>query len=179
MSLLADYGLETASRRIILLVLSIEDGNGEKGVDLIHMNKIIKYYEHLINRIEIDFSNFNLGAVSYEIQESIDFLEEIDLIEESYNKKYYLTKDGELSVRELRNKIINDEFDKLKIAKKLLNDLSYDELLYFMYKLFPDTKNNSSQLNKLNRISRRVIHNLLEKKKINQEQADEWLLNPL
>ena len=175
MSLTKDFGLDTPSRKLILLVLSVKDVNNKKEMDIIHLNKVLKYYEHLVEKEEIYFSNFNLGAVSFEIDENIDFLEDVGLIEEVKNNKYKLTNLGKRAVSELKNKISYDEFNYLKLSKIKLNDLPYNELLYFMYKEFPKTQEYSTQMYKLNIMKRNIINNLLKKKKIDENKAQTWL----
>lgn len=67
MTLIEDYGLDSPARSLLLIVLSIKDRNQKTEMDKLHIQKVIRYYEYLIEKKEIDFSNFKLGGVSYEL----------------------------------------------------------------------------------------------------------------
>ena len=171
MSLIEDFGLYIPSRKIPLLILSVEDEKGEKKTDILHMNKIIKLYQEISNSDDIQFSNFNLGAVSYEVEESIDILQEVGLIEEVEKRKYKLTKDGEEAVRMIKRKLSEEEMRRIEYSKKLLNDLDFNELLFYMYMRFPNTQENSTQIRKLKIMQKGIINKLVNKGKIDNETA--------
>ena len=56
----------------------------------------------------------------------------------------------------------------------MLNDLTFDELLYYMYMRFPDTQENSTQIIRLKKMSKGLIRRLLEKNKIDITTALKW-----
>jgi len=64
MTLVEDYGLDSPPRTLLLLVLSINDCNNRKAMDILHIQKVIRLFEQLRRRKENDFSNFKLGGVS-------------------------------------------------------------------------------------------------------------------
>lgn len=175
MSIISDFGLNTPARKLILLVLSIPDKNNDREVDIVHINKIIKLYEENINKKEIEFSNYDLGAVSYEISQNIELLEEYGLIEEIRDETYQLTDYGETTISELKELISYEELLELKKSKLKLIDLKFNELLYYMYKKFPETQENSTQIKKLEIMKKNIIKSFLKKNKINIKTANEWL----
>jgi len=132
MSLISDYGLDSPSRASLILALSLEDRNQKKEMDKLHIHKVILYFQHLRQIKEIDFSFFNMGGVSFELSDDLETLIDCGLVEEKHGK-YVLTKEGKKAAEELRNRQTSEDFKKLVFAKQQLNDLSFEELLYFMY----------------------------------------------
>jgi len=177
MALINDFGLETPERKLTLLLLSIPDSQKNTKIDILHLNKIIKYYEEETAKNEVIFSNFNLGAVSYEIEENIKFLEDYDLIEKDEKGFYTLTNIGEEAVRELLASNLDVDLKKLIESKEKLNDLSFDELLFYMYMKFPETIVNSTQFKKLELMSKNLIKKLFIKNKIDVGTANNWLFS--
>jgi len=175
MTFAKNFGLEEPVRTLILLTLDLEPIGAPKEVDIVHLNKIIKLYQSESDRSNIEFSNYNMGAVSYEIEETMELLMEMDIIEIDTNNRYILTELGIKMVNEIKILVSDKDVEILTKSKKMLNDLSYNELLYYMYMKFPDTKENSTQMSKLNRMKIKLINKLVEKGKINREEADEWL----
>jgi predicted transcriptional regulator len=175
MSLISKFGLSLPARKLILLTLSIPDNEGKTATDIVHINKILKYYSQLSESSDIKFSNFNLGAVSFEVEENVEILQEYGFIKQIQKDKYKLTSKGEEVVKELSNNTDITMLEKLNYSKKLLNDLSFDELLYFMYMKFPDTQENSTQITRLKKMNKGLIRRLFEKKKIDDYTAQTWI----
>ncbi|HDQ05119.1 MAG TPA: hypothetical protein ENN36_00155, partial [Candidatus Bathyarchaeota archaeon] len=151
MSVILDYGIDSPAKALLLLALSMEDKENRKEMDKIHIQKTIKYYEHMQQENAVDFSNFKNGGVSYEIQEVIETFEDYGLIENvgsSRNPIYVLTDEGKMGAKELAEKYSEEDLRRLKFAKHQLNDLTFDETLYFMYKLIPETQEHSTQFEK-------------------------------
>jgi hypothetical protein len=178
MSVILDYGIDSPAKALLLLALSMSDREDQKEMDRIHIQKTIRYYEHMQEENNVDFSNFKNGGVSYEVQEVIDTFEDYGLIENvgsSRNPKYKLTEEGEEGVKELAEKYSEEELRRLKFAKHQLNDLSFDETLYFMYKLIPETQKNSTQYERLDQKKHVLVQKLFLKGRINSDTASEWL----
>lgn len=175
MSIVSRFGLNLPERKLILLTLIDKDNEGEKGVDILHMNKIIKHHQENMSKNEVEFSNYNLGAVSYEVEETIQILEENDLIY-SKNNKYYLTSLGEEAIKILIEKTSKEELNSMRESKILLNDLGFNELLFYMYYKFPDTQEYSTQIKRLKIMKKGIINKLIKKEKIDLRTADSWLL---
>ena len=175
MSIVLDYGLAAPSRKLPILALSIFDEEGKQEMDILHINKVIRYFQYLADIEEVEFSNYNLGAVSYEIEENMVLLEEYGLIKKKNKNKYDLTDLGKSAVAELKVTISEEHLKKLIYSKQILNDLSFNELLFFMYKLLPETIENSTQYHILKKSKEKIINNLLKKGKISKNIAMKWL----
>ena len=148
MSVVADYGLDVPARAYLLLALSVEDKKGRKAMDILHLQKIIRYFEYLRDKTDIEFSNYSLGGVSYELQESVETLTENGLIDRS-DSRMELSEEGKKAVTELQSKTDPDDLKKLLFSKRQLNDLTGDEVMFFMYMLLPDTQVNSTEVSRL------------------------------
>src|SRR2546430_2358843 len=148
MSIVSDYGLDVPARRYLLLALSVEDKKGRKSMDILHLQKVIRYFEFLRQKTDVEFSNYNLGGVSYELQESVETLMENGLIDRS-NSQIELSREGNKAVTELLTKLDKQDLRKLLFSKQQLNDLSGDEVMFFMYMLLPETQVNSTEVARL------------------------------
>ena len=177
-TILDDYGLDSPARALLILALSMKDKTDRKEMDRLHIQKTIKYYEHMQQDKTIDFSDFKYGGVSYELQENLEALEVYGLMENigsSRRPKYVLTEEGEKAAKELLETHSEEEIRRLGFAKLQLNDLSYDETLYFMYKLIPETQKNSIEFERLDKKKHILIPKLFLKGRINSDTAAEWL----
>lgn len=173
-----DYGLDSPARALLILVLSMKDRNQKKEMDKVHIHKSIKYYEHMRQEENIDFSDFKYGGVSYELRENLETLEECGLakrVGSSRNPKYVLTEEGEKAAKELLAEYNEENIRKLQFTKLQLNDLSFDETIYFMYKLIPETQKESTQFDRLEKNKHKLIPRLFLKGRINSDTAAEWL----
>jgi hypothetical protein len=171
MSVITEYGLDSPARALLILVLSIKD---REPMSKLHFQKAILYFERMQKQQDIDFSDFHYGGVSYELQENLEALEEYGLIDRVGNK-YMLTEEGEKTARELIKQYDKETLRKLVFAKQQLNDLPDKELLYLMYKLFPDTQANSTEYKKLEEEKQTLIRKLFCKGRITAHMAAEWL----
>lgn len=174
MPLVTDYGLENPSRRLSLLLLSLPDSKGTKEMDGIHLHKIVRYYEYLAQKSDIEFSNYKLGAVSYELVENLEVLEETGLVDENQGR-LSLSHEGEKATKELWETTRKEDIQKLGFAKKQLNDLSGDELMFFMYNLLPESRQNSTEWGRLERKKSELVKALFRKGKISSLVASEWI----
>jgi len=174
MTLVEDYGLDSPPRTLLLLALSINDCNHEKAMDKLHIQKVIRFFEQLRQKKEIDFSNFKLGGVSYELEENKEALIEYELIEPT-DGCYTLTDEGDEAAKLLKQTFDKEDFGKLVYAKQLLNDLPGDELLFFMYKTIPETQKHSTEVPRLERKAERLVKDLFRRRKIDVATAAKWL----
>jgi hypothetical protein len=175
MSVIADYGLDLPARKFLLLALSLEDKKGRKGMDILHLQKVIRYFQYLRQKTDVDYSNFNLGGVSYELHESIETLMENGLIARSDSTRIELTDEGDKAITELRSKFDPDDLKKLAFSKQQLNDLTSDEVMFFMYMLLPETQVNSTEVGRLLRRSEEFTRDLFKKGRIGASMAADWL----
>lgn len=174
MTLIEDYGLDSPARSLLLTVLSIKDNNQKTEMDKLHIQKVLRYYEHLREKKEIDFSNFKLGGVSYELEENRETLMEYELIDQK-NCDFFLTDEGITAANDLKKTFNQEEYQQLVCAKKLLNDVPDDELLYFMYKTIPETQKHSTEFARLEKKKESLVKNLFSKRKIDALTAISWL----
>jgi hypothetical protein len=174
MTLIEDYGLDSPARSLLLTVLSIKDNNQRTEMDKLHIQKVLRYYEHLREKTEIDFSNFKLGGVAYELEENRETLIEYELIDQK-NCDFSLTEEGTAAAIDLKKTFSQEDYQLLVCAKKLLNNLPDDELLYFMYKTIPETQKHSTEFSRLERKKESLVKNLFAKRKIDSSTAINWL----
>jgi len=171
MTAIADYGLDSPARALLLLVLSAKNS---EPMSRLHFQKTILYYERMQEQKDVDFSYFHYGGVSYELQENLESLIEYGLVKK-IGTKYTLTDEGEKTVALLREKCDKESLRKLLFAKQQLNDLPDRELLYLMYKLFPDTQVNSKEFENLEKDKETIIPRLFLKSRITAHMASKWL----
>jgi len=171
MSAVTEYGLDSPAKALLVLVLSLKNC---EPMNKLHFQKAILYFERMRQQKDIVFSNFHYGGVSYELQEDLDTLIEYGLIDKVGNK-YTLTKEGERSAEELSKLYDCEALRKLAFVKQQLNDLPDKELLYLMYRLFPDTQINSTEFKKLDAEKQILIPRLFLKGRITAHMASEWL----
>ncbi|MCL2643409.1 MAG: hypothetical protein FWD52_07890 [Candidatus Bathyarchaeota archaeon] len=179
MTLVEDYdGVRPQFMTLLLLVLSIDDYNHKKAMDMLHIQKTIELFEQSHQKKSVDLSNFKLDRVSYELEENMESLVKHDLIEQK-NSNFALTPKGEKDVNLLKHQFDTTEFKKLVNAKQLLGDLSNDEILYFMYKTSSTTQEHSTELLRLERKAKSLVKSLFLKRKIDATTAAKWLDLPL
>ena len=176
MSYKEDYGLDSFTRSRILILLHLEDSQGEKGADILRINKELRFFQHLTKKTDIDFSHFNLGDVSDEVRVTVDDFVESGLIEQDSKCRYILTDEGENAEKEVQGTDITPKEKKLLMfCKETLNDLSDDELLGFMYFLLPETAEHSKVVYRINKNKEKIVKSLYEKGKISAKTAADWI----
>jgi len=175
MSAIADYGLESPARAYLLLALSVRDKAEQNSMDILHIQKIIRYFEFLRNKMDIEYSNYKLGGVSYELQENLETLVESGLVARTGKSRLELTNEGKQAAEELRSRMAPDDMKKLTFSKLQLNDLSSDELMFFMYMLLPETQQNSTEAARLSKRNKELTESLFKKGRISSAMAAGWL----
>jgi hypothetical protein len=63
----------------------------------------------------------------------------------------------------------------LIFAKQQLNDLTSDEMMYFMYRLIPESQINSTEFSRLEKKRGPLVRSLFLKGRINATTAANWL----
>ena len=175
MSTIQDYGLESPARAYLVLVLSVLDRTDQKAMDVLHIQKVIRYFEFLRKTTDVEFSNFKLGGVSYELQESLETLVESGLVTRAGKTRLELTDEGKKAAVELRATANVDDLKKLTFSKQQLNDLTSDEVMFFMYMLLPETQENSTEAGRLLRRSKELTQSLFRKGRISSAMAASWV----
>jgi DNA-binding HxlR family transcriptional regulator len=176
MSYLDYYGLRSPSRKWSLVVLLLKDRSNREEMNILHLQKVIRYFEYLRNATttELQYSNFKLGVVSYELEENLQTLQDSGLVEKDYSD-YGLTEQGEEIAKKLLKDFDVKELEKLAFAKQQLNDLTPDETMYFMYRLFPESVRNSTEFPRLEKKRVILVRSLFLKGRINSATAAKWL----
>jgi hypothetical protein len=174
MTEILEYGLDSPTRAFLMLILSMEDREKQKGMNKVHFQKAMYYFEKLQQDREISFSNYKYGGVSFELAENMETLEESGLVTR-VGTKYVLTHEGEELAKKLVPEYDCETLNKLRYAKHLLNDLSDRELLFFMYMTFPETQVNSREFENLLKDKEALVRKLFLKERINAATAAEWL----
>ncbi len=174
MTVVCGEGLDSASRKVLMLVLSLEDRTKKREMDNMHIQKVVRFFEYLTQRNDIDYANYNYGTVSEDIDENLESLQEYGYVEEE-NGVYALTQEGNQCIKDLTEVFGEEDLRKLGFAKKQLNNLEFEELLFFMYKLIPQSVENSTVYAKLERKRLPLTISLFKKGCINSNTAAEWL----
>jgi len=174
MSYLDDFGLSSPSRKWPLLALSLDDKCKQRDMDILHLQKVMRYFEYLRDTLELQYSNFKLGVVSYELEENLQTLEESGLVEREKGK-YVLTREGEELAGKLEKAFDKKDLQKLVFAKQQLNDLTPDETMYFMYRLIPESQVHSTEFHRLEKKRDDLVRSLFLKGRINSNTAARWL----
>ena len=175
MSTIADYGLESPARAYLVLALSVRDKAEQNSMDILHIQKVIRYFEFLRNKMDIEYSNYKLGGVSYELQENLETLVESGLVARTGKSRLELTNEGKQAAEELRSRMTPDDMKKLTFSKLQLNDLSSDELMFFMYMLLPETQENSTEAARLSKRNKELTESIFKKGRISSAMAAGWL----
>jgi len=174
MATLCADGLDSASRKALLLVLSIEDRQKKQEMDIVHIQKTVRFFQYLAQKNDIDYANFNYGAVSEEIDENLESLQEYGYVEEK-NGIFALTEEGKACVNDVASLLGKEDLRKLTFAKKQLGDLEFNELLFFMYKIIPESAEHSIAYSRLQKEQIPLIVSLFKKGVINAETGAKWL----
>jgi uncharacterized protein YwgA len=174
MTTLCREELDSASRKALMVVLSLEDRTKKCDMDIVHIQKTVRFFQYLSERNDIDYSNFNYGAVSEELEDNLESLQEYGYVEE-HNGTYALTEEGKACIKDVASLFSKEDLRKLMFAKKQLGDLEFEELLFFMYKVLPETTENSTVYSQLLKKRIPLTISLFEKGVINAETAAKWL----
>jgi hypothetical protein len=175
MSYLEDYGLTSPSRKYSLVALVLKDRKGCAQIDIMHLQKIIRYFEYLRNSKDIAYSNYKYGVVSYELEENVEKLQDNGLVDRDEYDILTLTPEGQDIAEKLSQGLDKKELEKLMFAKQQLNDLTLDELMYFMYRLIPESVVNSTEFPRLEKKKTSFVQSLFLKGKVNSATAAKWL----
>ena len=131
-------------------------------------------------RMELDYEPYFLGPHSSTVEDEADQLSRSSLIE-STDAAIRLTPRGLPLAEHAMKELGPERVHKIEEFKHLLNDLSNDELLAFIYFGFPgsDTEKESAEYKRL--IGRRagIAKSLLKKGKVTVERASEIAGLPL
>jgi hypothetical protein len=121
---------------------------------------------------DADFKSDYMGPYSDEANEALNVLIVYNIA--SFNEKLIkLTNFGELVFKIIREKFSDDELKIVTDFKKLLNDMTYLELLGFIYFTYPEYIDESLVYEKVLPKRKEIGLNLLLKNKISRAKAAE------
>jgi hypothetical protein len=109
------------------------------------------------------------------LEENLVTLLESGFIRNFDRTHFELTDEGKKAAHELQSRFEVEDLRKLTFSKQQLNDLTPDELMFFMYKVIPETQANSTEIERLFRRSRELTESLFKKGRISTAIAAEWL----
>jgi len=175
MTTLCREGLDSETRKVLMAVLSLEDKDKKRDMDIVHIQKTVRFFEYLAEKNDIDYSNYNYGTVSDDVDENMESLQEYGYIEEIGKDIYTLTEEGKECIKDIMEGLSQEDLRKLAFAKKQLNTLPFDELLFFMYKLIPQSVENSTVYYSLKKRQLPLTISLYKKGCINSSTAAKWL----
>jgi hypothetical protein len=121
----------------------------------------------------LDFEPYFIGPHSKRLEEVLNQLEFYHVIQFDRNK-IQLTNFGKEIFEEIKNKRPKDELDFLSEIKKLLNDLTNDELLLFVYSsIDPIFITESVEYKRVMQNKENIAINLYKKEKITLAKSAE------
>ena len=143
-------------------ILGFLYASSQEPVDKIHLMKEVFWLsEHSdeFKQLLENFGPYDFGPDDQDLEADVEDLIAfgyVDLVE-SREKKYRLTDDGSKIIKKIFNE---QELLRFESIKQTLNKLNFEELLFLVYKKFPDYAVNSvakSVLHKENEIISRLI----------------------
>lgn len=175
MDKIEEYGLDTPPKILPILLFMVAGGAYRAHFNRLQINKMVRYFEFLIKKNEISFSNYNLGGVSYELTETLGELVDYGLLDQDEQDRYFMSKEGQQAGEELYKNFPKADCKLLEESCTTLMDLTNDELLFFMYKTIPKTQEKSTVFDKLMKNSVRLVQNIYNKGKISASIALSWV----
>jgi hypothetical protein len=169
-----DYGLDTPAKILPIIIMNFDDKNEKVRLDKLQINKIICHFEKITNSNEIEFRQFKLGFVSYEVSEDLEMLTEYGLLDKDENENYFITPEGQEAAKELLQDFPKEKTKALSEAYEL-RKLSSDELLFFMYKTYPESKSYSIVYFKLSKNDMKLVQGIYDKGLISASTALQWV----
>ncbi|OIO21824.1 hypothetical protein COV61_02720 [Candidatus Micrarchaeota archaeon CG11_big_fil_rev_8_21_14_0_20_47_5] len=157
-------------------ILGFLYANSMEPVDKIHLMKEVFWlsgntndYKELIE----NYGAYDYGPDDQELEADVDELIAFGYAEQisDKEKKYKLTNDGKNIIPKL---LSDDELIVYETIKQTMNKLNFEELLYLVYKRFPEFAVNSVAKNVL-RKEKEMIPKLIAKGAISQAYAAKLL----
>lgn len=121
---------------------------------------------------ELDFEPALKGPMSEALEWQVDQLVSVGLIEPE-RQAFRLTDLGRECLDSIRGDFVEEQISMVSELKGFLNDLSKDELLAFVYFIFPDMTIESQELRNLAPKRKDIALGLYVKQKVGLERASE------
>lgn len=110
------------------------------------------------------------GPMSEALEWDVDQLVSVDLLSHE-GSSYVITKEGDVCAKAASREVLPTKLKAIDEVKELLNDLSKDELLAFIYFLYPDMITESEELEDLLPKRKELAVRLFEKGKVGLEKG--------
>jgi len=169
-----DYGLGTPARSLPLLLFIVCDVDNRIPLNKLQVNKIICHFERLTLGNDIEFRPFKLGFVSQELSESLDQMLEYGLFDMDERGNYFLTEEGKEAATEIKGEYKKHQIDAMEEACRL-RVLSTDEMLFFMYSKYPESRKNSTEYYRLVKKGAILVQGIYDKGIIPASVALSWV----
>ena len=171
-------------QKYILLLLFANNKESIKGSTKFQMELLFQKELFLLAKNideladEAAFGSDFYGPYSENAQEELEELSRDDLIIKEKNK-ISLSNSGFQIALKLERKIPKDRLEMISDFKSLLNDMTDDEILTFVYFTFPDFTDESLVLEKVKKNRKQVALKLYRKEKVSIQRAAEIAEEPL
>ncbi len=119
---------------------------------------------------ELSYEASLKGPMSEALEWDVDQLVSVDLLHHE-GSSYILTKSGDVCAKVASREVQPGALKAIDEVKRLLNDLSKDELLAFIYFLYPDMISESEELRGLLPKREELAVRLFEKGKVGLEKG--------
>jgi len=162
-----------------ILLVSIADGGKPIPGDTWLQKEIFLIAKNVpeIDR-EANYSPDFFGPFSENLEEGLEELEQEELIKIS-GTKISITEEGKKLIEKIKNNFEKSSLIIIEDFKKLLNDLTEDELLTFIYFTYPQTTSESQALQRVIQNRLRNSISLYKKGKISLSKASELSGKPI
>ena len=160
-----DIDLLSKSQFLILFLLASKKSAPIKG-KLWLEKELFLLTESLPKLKELfDFEAYLYGPYSEIINSDLEVLIQMNYIN-TFKKQFTLSEKGLKLISCLKDQISKKILDEIHKSKDLLNDLERDELLAYIYQVYPNTTEESIALDKIKPKLRKIAIDLLKKDKI-------------
>lgn len=123
---------------------------------------------------QLDYFPHSYGPYSEVLDHELEYLKNVGAISEESNS-ISLTSIGRKAEREIRGTVDPKVLGALEEYKELLNDLTSNEMLAFIYATFPDMAGKSVEYENIKNKIEDLIMSLVKKDKISSQRAAELL----
>lgn len=169
---------------LLLFLLYVKNGESIKGD--IWLQKEMYLIERLADiKDKYHFLEHLKGPYSEDLAGEIDYLINLNLVERTKENAYKITPKGKSLINKLTEKNIlakllgEKTLEIVEEVKDLLNDLSKEEVLGYIYFNYPETVKRSEEFEHIKNRKNEIIINLYKKGKISLARVAELLNIPL
>ncbi len=160
-----DIDLLSRSQFIMLFLLASKNTTPIKGK--LWLEKELFLLTESVPKLKelFDFEAYLLGPYSEIVKSDLEVLVQMDYID-TISNQISITKKGLNLISCLEGQISKKLLDEIYKSKDLLNDLERNELLAYIYQVYPNTTKESIVFDKIKPKLREIAINLLKKDKI-------------